>query len=171
MSEHPVKPYCLFQFMPTNFTERCLHSGNPEALFNRGICLLRQWHVDATMYALKKATKMNHLATTYIYWSFKMSNGCLNAWEELSIKFATRDGIDWCRYIVWSGLSNVNVLNFYATQNSTAESFQCSNPKNSIYPLLPGVAGSDEIEWPPYNKKNCSHRCFWSNEITLYMGR
>ncbi|KAM7272305.1 hypothetical protein ACFE04_026968 [Oxalis oulophora] len=81
MSEHPVKPFCLFHFIPTNFTERCLHRGNPDALFNRGICLLRLWHVDAAMCALNKAIEMNHLPTTYIYWSLKLSNGCGNAWE------------------------------------------------------------------------------------------
>ncbi|KAM7251339.1 hypothetical protein ACFE04_023222 [Oxalis oulophora] len=68
--DHPVKPFSHFEFIPTNFTERCLLSGNPDGLFNRGICLLRLWHVDAKMFTLKKATEMNHLPATYIYWSW-----------------------------------------------------------------------------------------------------
>ncbi|KAM7277316.1 hypothetical protein ACFE04_019182 [Oxalis oulophora] len=169
MSDHPVKPFCHFEFIPTNFTERCLLSGNLDALFNRGICLLRLWHVDATLFTLKKATEMNHLPMTYIYWSLKLLDGCRNAWEELSFKFATRDDIDWCRYIVWSSVSYFNIFYSYSTHNITDASLQCTYPKDYVYPLPEGVTGSDEIEWPPYNKKNCWHKCFWRNEIFMYM--
>ncbi|KAM7261798.1 hypothetical protein ACFE04_020875 [Oxalis oulophora] len=154
MSNHPVKPFCHFEFIPTNFTERCLLVGNPDALFNRGICLLRLWHVVATMFTLQKATEMNHLPATYIYWLFKLLDGCGNALDELSFKFATRDDIAWCRYIVWSSLSYFSVLYSYLTHNITDASLKCTYPKDFVYPLPEGVTCSDEIEWPPYNKKN-----------------
>ncbi|KAM7265395.1 hypothetical protein ACFE04_003078 [Oxalis oulophora] len=169
MSDHPVKPFCNFEFVPTNFTERCLLVGNPDALFNRGICLLRLWHVDAAMFTLKKATELNHLPATYIYCLFKLLDGCGNALDVLSFNFDTRDDIDWCRYIVWSSLSYCSVIYCYKRQNTIDASFKCMYPKDSVYPLPEGVTGSDEIEWPPYNKKNCCHTCFWKNEIFLYM--
>ncbi|KAM7273542.1 hypothetical protein ACFE04_028206 [Oxalis oulophora] len=169
MSDHPVKTFCHFEFIPTNFTERCLLVDNTDALLNRGICLLPLWHVDSAMFTLKKATETNHLPANYIYWLFKLLNGCGNALDELSFNFATRDDIDWCRYIVWSSLSYFSVIYSYTSHNTMDASLKCTYPKDYVYPLLEGVTGSDEIEWPPYNKKNCCHTYFWRNKIFLYM--
>ncbi|KAM7266881.1 hypothetical protein ACFE04_009047 [Oxalis oulophora] len=169
LSNHRVCGPGNFRYTSTYFIERCLLNGNAESLFNNGIVLLCSWKTVAALCSLEYATRKKHLPTTYIFWLLKMLDGRFDSWSNLAIAFTNREEIDYCRYVVWSCISYVTVLVNFPNFSITGSSSYCTNLSKTVYPMYRGVTGLEEIEYHPHNRRTCCHKCFWLNELQIYV--
>ncbi|KAM7257183.1 hypothetical protein ACFE04_012924 [Oxalis oulophora] len=118
---------------------------------------------------LEYASMKKHLPTTYIFWLLKMLGGRSDSWIELGIAFRNREEIDYCRYVVWSCISYFTVLVNFPNFSIMGSSSYCANPPETVYPMYLEITGHDEVEYHPHNRRTCCHKCFWLNELQLYV--
>ncbi|KAM7259683.1 hypothetical protein ACFE04_015424 [Oxalis oulophora] len=169
LSDHPVCGPDNFIYTSTYLIERCLLNGNAEVLFNNGIIQLCSWKTVAALCSLEYASMKKHLPATYIFWLLKMLGGRSDSWIELGIAFSNREEIDYCRYVVWSCISYFTVLVNFPNFSIMGSSSYCANPPETVYSMYPGITGHDEVEYHPHNRRTCCHKCFWLNELQLYV--
>ncbi|KAM7254711.1 hypothetical protein ACFE04_019952 [Oxalis oulophora] len=99
----------------------------------------------------------------------EMLGGRSDSWIELGIALRNREEIDYCRYVVWSCISYFTVLVNFPNFSIMGSSSYCANPSETVYPMYPGITGHDEVEDHPHNRRTCCHKCFWLNELQLYV--
>ncbi|KAM7280650.1 hypothetical protein ACFE04_007784 [Oxalis oulophora] len=169
LSDHPVAGPGNFRYSTTYFIERCLLNGNEEALFNNGIIQLCSWKTVAGLCSLEYASNKKHMSATYIFWLLKMLDGRSDSWSKLAVAFSNREEIDYCRYVVWSCISYFTVLVNFPNFSFVRLSSICTHLPESVYPMYPGTTGFEEVEYHPHNRRTCCHKCFWMNELILYV--
>ncbi|XP_058084501.1 putative F-box protein At1g67623 [Magnolia sinica] len=150
----------------SSFLKQCEASGNPDALFRRGMIeYFSKVHIQVGVDLLKRAADSGNLEANYVLGIILIS-GQTSSSERMKLiknmENMKNSGIDRCRTRTTKILREIWINTIIPRQESTCIDPKCRNGG------LRGLPKVGEWSWSDQEESFCSQGCKWNYELNLF---